>query len=1025
MDRHNNPPIVDHPKYASAVPIFLQTNVKPIFQMTRRHWLALATITKDAEGMLLKTPIIQRSSGQLGLCLEFRNLRQERRDVIELFTLAQWSASVDQGAVRITGGNDPCFLTSNPEEFCLDMWVIFPDGKVIKTATLVLPPLAHGAVCTFLDCRPLDSADPEIYKDDPSIIVDCTLSYGGKPSARFSLLIKLRYLNEVYRYTVSPHAHRTYAWVEWGVQHAWIYDAAHDIPQNLNSGHTFTTQTPPIPEPPVAPPRTKRTSDGNIVTVYDWKPPAPGVVVSLWDLRRLLVPMPKLLQLVSKAPITYLFRSHVYATHIEHPPTYRVRLVSRAYPISYEGLVGEIDPQIWALHFLFTRGFPDYVKNTQLSPWDIEGLRVWTHRLERSGGRNYDYTTIYGPDKPGEEAKENARVWNVYLDEAENYDADMIQGFRNIIDGLLVFAALFSAIVATFVVQTFQALQPDNAQIIASLLFENNQLLRAAGNRTSISAVPAAELGPGSRTSTSIDAWVNVLFFTSLTLSLSTALLTVLAKQWIQAYTTIVPGGAKTRALIRHFRFQGLMKWKLGDIIESLPLVLHSSVAIFLVGLALYVSQLSSAICGVVSVITSLAFLFYIGTSMLPAFDITCPYRIPFMFSLAQIVLIASHIARYVFLFLRYPGGFNGLQHVVARRWRGMSKSSLKMTEHHKVFAEDDTVFSVPNHLACDSLGWAFNHSSNHTVKEAVIKGACGLLDEWSSKIKVTSYLSKILISSSTHDNLLLSTLLYSLSQLPHMSSTLTTEDEVEKSTYGRLVGNLMKTCLKSLLTENIADLKVWREEVESALIESYGEAVRGRYRALSRRLLDWGHPLVQSARGRLILFACAQKGGAEDIRDLVDRGMDLTQRDRPDGWTALHYAAVCGNLDSVVALVEREPNLIYDQANRRTALDLAITMTKPNVVAYLLDHGANPPSHALHVATQLALSNPDGCLPLMAVFLDRGWDRAAKDVHGMTAIDIARGGDCIAIVEYLEHYHTVRLPPISIASLDSDERGT
>ncbi|KAG6898007.1 hypothetical protein C0992_007496 [Termitomyces sp. T32_za158] len=436
MDYHNNPPIVDLPKYASAVPIFLQTEVKPIFQMTRKHWLALATIAKDGEGMLLKTPIMyliicpyplhqiitdplptitvkpessigtvvafhfleahdnlflfarirQRSSGQLGLCLEFRNLRQERRDVIELFTLAQWSAPVDQGSVTVTGGNDPCFLTSNPEEFCLDMWVILQDGKLVKTAILALPPLAHGAVCTLLDCRPLDSADPEIYKDDPSIIVDCTLSYGEKPSARFSLLIKLRYLNEVYRR--SHHAHRTYAWVEWGIQHAWIYDAAHDIPQNLNSGHTFTTQTFPVPEPPLAPPRTKSTPDGNIVTIYNWKPPPPGIVVSLWDLRRLLVPIPKLLQLVSKVPLSNLFRSPVYATHIEHPPTYRVRLVSRAYPISYEGLVGEIDPQIWALHFLFTRGFPDYAKNTQLSSWDVEGLRVWAHRLERSGNFN-------------------------------------------------------------------------------------------------------------------------------------------------------------------------------------------------------------------------------------------------------------------------------------------------------------------------------------------------------------------------------------------------------------------------------------------------------------------------------------------------------------------------------------------------------------------------------------------------------------------------------------------------------------
>ncbi|KAG6905892.1 hypothetical protein DXG01_017055 [Tephrocybe rancida] len=149
------------------------------------------------------------------------------------------------------------------------------------------------------------------------------------------------------------------------------------------------------------------------------------------------------------------------------------------------------------------------------------------------GIRNYDYTFKYPRDKQGEAHKENARVWNVYLDEAEMYDTEMIQGFRNIIDGVLVFAALFSAIVTTFVAQTSQALQPDNAQIMVSLLFENNLLLRAAGNTTTMNTVPRG-LSPGAATHTTIDAWVNGLFFSSLALSLSSALLTVLAKQWIQ-----------------------------------------------------------------------------------------------------------------------------------------------------------------------------------------------------------------------------------------------------------------------------------------------------------------------------------------------------------------------------------------------------------------------------------------------------------------------------------------------------------
>ncbi|KAG6863776.1 hypothetical protein C0993_010388, partial [Termitomyces sp. T159_Od127] len=121
--------------------------------------------------------------------------------------------------------------------------------------------------------------------------------------------------------------------------------------------------------------------------------------------------------------------------------------------------------------------------------------------------RNYDYDKTYQRDKQGDEVTENARIWNVYLDEAESYDMDMVQGFRNNIDGLLVFAALFSAVVTTFVAQTSQSLQPDNGQIIASILYENNQLLRAAGNKTSIDAVPKTALVPGSQTYSSTDLW--------------------------------------------------------------------------------------------------------------------------------------------------------------------------------------------------------------------------------------------------------------------------------------------------------------------------------------------------------------------------------------------------------------------------------------------------------------------------------------------------------------------------------------
>ncbi|KAG6827280.1 hypothetical protein H0H93_015722 [Arthromyces matolae] len=54
-------------------------------------------------------------------------------------------------------------------------------------------------------------------------------------------------------------------------------------------------------------------------------------------------------------------------------------------------------------------------------------------------GRNHDYNAIYEPDPAGQQASENARVWRVYLDEADAYDTDMINSFQTILDSLLVF----------------------------------------------------------------------------------------------------------------------------------------------------------------------------------------------------------------------------------------------------------------------------------------------------------------------------------------------------------------------------------------------------------------------------------------------------------------------------------------------------------------------------------------------------------------------------------------------------------
>ncbi|KAJ7586326.1 ankyrin repeat-containing domain protein [Mycena floridula] len=61
------------------------------------------------------------------------------------------------------------------------------------------------------------------------------------------------------------------------------------------------------------------------------------------------------------------------------------------------------------------------------------------HQPSYSGNQTYDYEEKYAPDPMGDQAKPNARVWKVYLDESESYDEDMLRSFRDTIDALLVF----------------------------------------------------------------------------------------------------------------------------------------------------------------------------------------------------------------------------------------------------------------------------------------------------------------------------------------------------------------------------------------------------------------------------------------------------------------------------------------------------------------------------------------------------------------------------------------------------------
>ncbi|KAJ6555833.1 hypothetical protein B0H19DRAFT_136910 [Mycena capillaripes] len=241
-----------------------------------------------------------------------------------------------------------------------------------------------------------------------------------------------------------------------------------------------------------------------------------------------------------------------------------------------------------------------------------------------------DYEWKYEPDVQYEETSASARVWRVYMDESAILDLDMIGGMRDALDVLLVFAALFSAVITTFVSQTSQQLSPDYTEITASLVFQSVQIQLAILNGTDRDFISPSLLTPLTPFSADLaTVWVNGLWFVSLTLSLVTAFAAVLVKQWLHQYMRLPSGSVRDRALTRQFRFMGFEQWYVAWIVGSLPVIVHASVGLFLAGLAVFLTPLQHSIATIVTVIGVLVLALYLVANFLPVIAPSCSYRTP------------------------------------------------------------------------------------------------------------------------------------------------------------------------------------------------------------------------------------------------------------------------------------------------------------------------------------------------------------------------------------------------------------
>lgn len=180
-----------------------------------------------------------------------------------------------------------------------------------------------------------------------------------------------------------------------------------------------------------------------------------------------------------------------------------------------------------------------------------------------------------------------------------------------------------------FVIESYTHLQQDSQDVIIGLL---QQI--AAQNFTS---------GPGFLNSTNPSPsspffepplWairVNVLWFTSLLLSLASASFGILVKQWLREYLALEYAAPRERLRARQYRNPAMSEWKVFEIAAFLPLLLQVSLGLFFIGLCFFTAAVHDSVGRTTApLVCAWAFLFLM-TTIAPLFSPRCPYKTAFL----------------------------------------------------------------------------------------------------------------------------------------------------------------------------------------------------------------------------------------------------------------------------------------------------------------------------------------------------------------------------------------------------------
>ncbi|TFK35282.1 hypothetical protein BDQ12DRAFT_655785, partial [Crucibulum laeve] len=240
--------------------------------------------------------------------------------------------------------------------------------------------------------------------------------------------------------------------------------------------------------------------------------------------------------------------------------------------------------------------------------------------------------------------KDGQDPWQLCHEAVKAHDIEMCEAWKDEINQLLIFAGLFSAAVTSFALESYSLLSPDPQDTTIALLSRIADGLDSGSSSSSTSSQDTT-FNPSAAA-----IRINVFWFLSLTLSFTTVLLGTLCLQWLREYLRDARKTHRDTLAIRQVRFEGLMSWKIPNIVSGLPLLLQGAFVLFFIGLVDFLWTLDTIVASIVSVSVGFTFLVLFATTISPGVQAVfvyhnvtkeftiCPFKSAQSFSLYRLI---------------------------------------------------------------------------------------------------------------------------------------------------------------------------------------------------------------------------------------------------------------------------------------------------------------------------------------------------------------------------------------------------